>query len=138
HSADAIQIIVCEGFHLVEVLRLAVHHPDFGVGNIHDLAASPVHEAGEDRALVRHQERRESDGKDEPEVFGAVAEQHLNCHEVHEDASAMNTQYDVNTVHQVAKKFADGNSSLADPFHENVHDPVDQAIVLDERERAGN
>jgi hypothetical protein len=41
----------------VEILGVAVHHPNAGVGDILDLAARAVHDSGEDRQLVRDQER---------------------------------------------------------------------------------
>src|SRR5262245_6332556 len=43
----------------------------------------------------------------------------------------------MNSVHQETKNFA-GSSSLADPFDQNVNHAVDQAALLDKRERTGD
>jgi hypothetical protein len=38
-----------------------------------NLAGGALHDPGEDGALVRHQKGGEGDGKDQAEVFGAIA-----------------------------------------------------------------
>jgi hypothetical protein len=52
HSTDAIQVIIGQRLHFVEILGFPVHHPDVGVGDVHDLARGAPHDPGEDGALV--------------------------------------------------------------------------------------
>ena len=70
-------------FGLLEVLGLAVHHPDFSVGHVGNLAACPLENAGEDGGLVFQQKRGESDGEDQAQVFGPVPGQHFEGNEIH-------------------------------------------------------
>src|SRR5258708_39001160 len=52
------------------------------------------------------------------------------------NAPFLNSLYDVNTVHRDSKKEAKNfGSSLADPLDEDVHQAIDQPVVLNERER---
>src|SRR5262245_54336440 len=50
--------------------------------------ARPDAAAGEDRALLLEQKGREGDRKDQPEVLGPIAGQHLDCDVVHDRCSA--------------------------------------------------
>ena len=73
-AAHAVDIVIRERLHFIEVLGVRIHHPDTGVANVLDLAPGPIHDAREDRALVRHQKRREGDGEDQAQVLGAISE----------------------------------------------------------------
>src|SRR5690349_1929193 len=44
----------------------------------------------------------------------------------------------MNSVHGVAKNFGFSGSSLTDPFYEDVDNPIDEPVLLDERKRRGD
>src|SRR5262249_20081493 len=57
HAAHAREIGILERLGLLEVFGLPVHYPDVRVGDIGDLTAGPLEDAGEDGRLVLQQKR---------------------------------------------------------------------------------
>ena len=84
HAAHTIKICVLESLGLFKIFRLGIHHPNLGIGNVANLAASSVKNAGEDGRLVLQQEGAKGDGEDQPEIFGPITCQHFESDEVHD------------------------------------------------------
>ena len=67
---------VAQRLEFIGLLDLAVHHPELRA-HVPHVARSSREQPAEDRALLRHQHRREGEATDQHDVFRAVAEQHL-------------------------------------------------------------
>ena len=82
HGTHAAHVGVAHGLHLIDLLDLRVHDPNGGV-HVAQMTGGPEQEAEEDRALLRHQQRRKGQPADEHEILGAVADEHFEREMIH-------------------------------------------------------
>ena len=77
NAADAEEVVVGDGFQVIDVADAGVHHPDVGPVRVADLAGGAQHDAAKDGALLGDEKAGEADAEDDGEVFAFVSHQHL-------------------------------------------------------------
>src|SRR5438105_11643659 len=87
HASYPCQIGVLQRLGLFEIFGLPIHHPYVRIGHVDNLTAGALENARENRRLVLQQKGAKGDGKNQPEILGAISSQHSQSYEVHGGAS---------------------------------------------------
>src|SRR5262249_14669135 len=74
----------------------------------------------------------------ESEIFGAVAEKHLDCDEIHKIASVAEQSIGCEQCSSGCKKNCCSGLSLTNSLNQDVNHAVDQPALLDEGKRTGD
>ena len=84
NAADAKQVVVGDGFQIIDVANIGVHHPDVAPMCVVDRAGRTEHHAAKNGTLLGNQKAYEADA----EILVSISYQHLQRDPGHEISNA--------------------------------------------------